>query len=184
MHAPINKVIIDLTPVRRQAVIWNKYWLIVELDYCKHISVTFETTYKNFHTRKLIRKCHLQNDVHFVSECVSAISLDYRTNTNSVKFSNHTTSEFMMTSLNGNIFRVTGLLWWESTGHRWFTLTEASDAELGVFFDLCLDKSWADNPDAGDLRRHRAHYEEPPLYMEMSHIFYFMTVLISTPSHL
>ena len=39
----------------------------------------------------------------------------------------------MMTSLNGNIFRVTGPLWGESTGHRWIPLTKASDAELWCF---------------------------------------------------
>ena len=39
----------------------------------------------------------------------------------------------IMTSSNGNIFRVTGPWWWESTGHRWITLTKASDAELWRF---------------------------------------------------
>ena len=36
----------------------------------------------------------------------------------------------MMTSSSGNIFRVTGPVWGESTGHRWIPLTKASDAEL------------------------------------------------------
>ena len=36
----------------------------------------------------------------------------------------------MMTSSNGNIFRVTGPLWKESTGPRWIPLTNASDAGL------------------------------------------------------
>ena len=35
-----------------------------------------------------------------------------------------------MTSSNENIFRVTGPLWGEFTGHRWIPLTKASDAEL------------------------------------------------------
>ena len=39
----------------------------------------------------------------------------------------------MMTSSNGNIFRVTGPLWGEFTGHRWIPLTKASDAELWCF---------------------------------------------------
>ena len=39
-----------------------------------------------------------------------------------------------MTSPNGNIFRVTGPLWGESTGTRWITLTKASDAEFWCFF--------------------------------------------------
>ena len=46
----------------------------------------------------------------------------------------------MMTSSNGNIFRVTGLLCGEFTGHRWIPPTKASDAELSCFFDLRLDK--------------------------------------------
>ena len=40
---------------------------------------------------------------------------------------------YMMTSLNGNIFRVSGPLWGELTGDRWIPLTKASDAELWCF---------------------------------------------------
>ena len=36
----------------------------------------------------------------------------------------------MMTSSNGNIFRVTGPLWGESAGHRWIPLRKASGVEL------------------------------------------------------
>ena len=39
----------------------------------------------------------------------------------------------MMTSWNGNIFRVTGHLCGEFTGHRWIPGTKASDAELWCF---------------------------------------------------
>ena len=39
----------------------------------------------------------------------------------------------MMASSNGNIFRVTGHLCGEFTGHRWIPLTKASDAELWWF---------------------------------------------------
>ena len=39
----------------------------------------------------------------------------------------------MMTSSNGNIFRVTGPLCGEFTGHRWIPLTNVSDAELWCF---------------------------------------------------
>ena len=28
-----------------------------------------------------------------------------------------------------------------------------------VFFDLRLNNGWVNNPEAGDLRRHRAHYD-------------------------
>ena len=39
----------------------------------------------------------------------------------------------MMTSWNGNIFRVTVHLCWEFIGHRQIPLTKASDAELWCF---------------------------------------------------
>ena len=42
---------------------------------------------------------------------------------------------FMTMSSNGNIFRVTGHLCGEFTGHRWIARTKASDAELWCF--LC-----------------------------------------------
>ena len=41
--------------------------------------------------------------------------------------------KIMMTSSNGNIFRVTGHLCGEFTGHRWINHTKASDAELWCF---------------------------------------------------
>ena len=41
--------------------------------------------------------------------------------------------QIMMTSSNGNIFRVTGLLCGEFTGDRWIPRTKANDAELGCF---------------------------------------------------
>ena len=59
---------------------------------------------------------------------------------------------------NPNIFRVTGPLCWEFTGHRWIPLTTASDAELFMFSLIC---AWinasVNNRESGDLRRHRAH---------------------------
>ena len=38
--------------------------------------------------------------------------------------------QYMKMSSNGNIFRVTGHLFGEFTGHRWIPLTKASDGEL------------------------------------------------------
>ena len=55
-----------------------------------------------------------------------------------------------MTSSNRNIFRVTGPLWGEFTGHWWIPHTKASDAERWCFFYLRPNKR---------LRRHRAHYD-------------------------
>ena len=59
----------------------------------------------------------------------------------------------MMTSSNGNIFRVTGHLCGKFTGPRWISRTKASDAELWCFLD------WVNNREAGDLRRQHGHYD-------------------------
>ena len=48
--------------------------------------------------------------------------------------------ETMMTSSSGNIFRVSGPLCGESTGHRWIPRTKASDVELWYLFYLRLNK--------------------------------------------
>ena len=64
-----------------------------------------------------------------------------------------------MTSSNGNIFRVTGPLCGEFVGHLWVPLPKASDAELWCFFICARIEDWVNNREAGDLRRHREHYD-------------------------
>ena len=58
-----------------------------------------------------------------------------------------------MTSSNGNIFRITGILRGEFTGHGWNSRTKASDEELWWI------NGWVNNRDAGDPRRRLAHYD-------------------------
>ena len=65
----------------------------------------------------------------------------------------------MMMSSNGHIFRVGGHLCGEFTGHRWIPAQRQVTRSFDVFFDLCLKKGWVNNRAAGDLRRHRAHYD-------------------------
>ena len=65
----------------------------------------------------------------------------------------------MMTSSNGSIFRFTGHLCGEFTGHRWIPYTKASDAELWYFLWSAQINGWVNNGEAGDLRHHRAHYD-------------------------
>ena len=69
--------------------------------------------------------------------------------------------ENMITSSNGNIFRVTGLLCWEFTGHQGIPLTKASNAEVDVFFDLHLNRQswgwWFETPSL-PFWRHRNEY--------------------------
>ena len=64
----------------------------------------------------------------------------------------------MMTSSDGNIFRVTGHLCGEFTGHRWIPHTKASDAKLWCFLWSTPEGTVENNRGAGDLRRHRADY--------------------------
>ena len=65
----------------------------------------------------------------------------------------------MMTSSNGNIFRVTGPLCREFTGDRWIPRTKASGAALMFSFICAWKNGSVNNREAGDLRRHRAHYD-------------------------
>ena len=66
----------------------------------------------------------------------------------------------MMTSSNGNIFRATGSLCWEFTGHQWISSTKPVMRSFDVFFDLHLNKqAWVNNQDASNLRRRHAHYD-------------------------
>ena len=62
-----------------------------------------------------------------------------------------------------------GPLWKENTGYRWISLTEAGDAELWCFLWSAPPKSgWSNNRDAGDLKRHRTHYDVIVMIMEKS----------------
>ena len=87
------------------------------------------------------------------------------------KCKHSTATKFMMTSSNGNIFRFTywPLLCGEFAGHRWISLTKASDVELWCFLWSAL---WINgevkNREAGDLRCHRAHYDVITMCQGMS----------------
>ena len=55
---------------------------------------------------------------------------------------------------------VTGPLCGEFTGYQRIPRTKANDAELWLFSLICAWISgWVNNGEAGDLRRHRAHYD-------------------------
>ena len=75
-----------------------------------------------------------------------------------------------MTSSNGNVFRVTGLLCGEFTGHRWIPLTKGRDAELWCYLWFALwINGWVNNRETDDLRRHRAHYDVIVMSCEWIH---------------
>ena len=68
--------------------------------------------------------------------------------------------ENMMTSSNGNIFRVNGPLCGEFTGHRWIARTKANDAELWCFLlSAPWINGWVNIREAGNVRRHRVNYD-------------------------
>ena len=72
----------------------------------------------------------------------------------------------MMTSSNGSIFRVTDPLCGEFTGHRWIHWSPMNSPHKDqwrralVFSLICAwINGWVNNREAGDLRRHRVHYD-------------------------
>ena len=80
--------------------------------------------------------------------CISAIQLGYL----------HDIYK-MMTSSNGSIFRVTGPLRGEFTGHRWIPHKGQWRGTL-MFSLICVwTNGWVYNRHTGDLRRHRTHYD-------------------------
>ena len=75
--------------------------------------------------------------------------------------------KIMMTSSNGNIFRVTGHLCGEFTGQRWIPRTKASAAELWCFrWSTLWRNGWVNNREVGDLRRHQAHYDVIVMWLQ------------------
>ena len=76
----------------------------------------------------------------------------------------------MMTSSNGNIFRITGHLCREFSGLRRIPHTKASDAGGALIFSLiCVwINGWVNIREAGDLRRYRAHYDVSVMARSMS----------------
>ena len=72
-----------------------------------------------------------------------------------------------MTSSNGTIFRVTGPLCGEFTGPCEFPAQRPVKRSFDVFFDLRLNKQLVNNREAGDLRRHHAHYDDIVMVMTL-----------------
>ena len=59
------------------------------------------------------------------------------------------------------------------TGHRWIPRTKASDAELWCFSLICAwTNGWANNPGAGDLRRHHAHIDVTVMWSPLHRLFH------------
>ena len=66
----------------------------------------------------------------------------------------------MMTSSNGNIFRVTDPLCGEFTGSGEFPTQRPVTRNFDVLSLICARiNDWENNREAGDLRRYRDHYD-------------------------
>ena len=65
----------------------------------------------------------------------------------------------MMTSSNGNIFRVTGHLGGEFTGPRWIPHKGQWRGALMFTLIYAWINDWVNNREAGGLRRYRGHYD-------------------------
>ena len=78
----------------------------------------------------------------------------------------------MMTSWNGNIFRVTRHLYGEFTGPGEFPaqrpVTRSFDALICVWIN-----GWVSNREAGDLRHYRAHYDVTMMHSVRPNCLYF-----------
>ena len=75
----------------------------------------------------------------------------------------------MMTSSNGNIFRVTGHLSGEFTGPGEFPAKGQWRGAL-MFSLICFwINDWVNNREAGDLRRYRAHYDVTAMWCRYAH---------------
>ena len=85
----------------------------------------------------------------------------------------------MITSSNRNIFRATGPLRGEFTGHRWIPRTKASEA---LMFSLIYARisPWVNNRESSNLRRHRAHYDVIVMNnMKTTHtVLYFFVFIV------
>ena len=66
----------------------------------------------------------------------------------------------MITSSNGNIFRIPGHMCGEFTGHRWIPRHKGQWRGALMFSLICAwINGWVNNREAGDLRRDRVHYD-------------------------
>ena len=83
---------------------------------------------------------------------------------------------YMMTSSNGNIFRVTGHLCGEFTSPRWIPRTHKGQWCGALMFSLiCVwINGWVNNREAADLRLYRAHYDVIVICIALTKLYTFV----------
>ena len=92
--------------------------------------------------------------------------------TNFLTWFTHKVGVIMMTSSNGNIFRVTGPLCGEFPTQR--PVTRSFDFSL-IYAWI---HGWVNNREAGDVRRHRAHYDVIVMDVEISWCSWWVNIKI------
>ena len=128
----VNWIMLILTlPFRYRSKITVIQWVMIEY------SGSYQT-HKNYLVSRII----------LISDIVHICKIWYNATRHSSLSSQICGTIFMMKSSNGNIFRVTGLLWGLFNGHRWIPLTEASDAELWCFLCFAPEHTTAQTTEA------------------------------------
>ena len=111
-------------------------WFDDLFDLCLNIRLSKQWRSWWFETpsHPLWRHCDVQTSMWLVCACrlLHSLKWKYLLKENTL-VCRRPLFQVMMTSSNGNIFRVTGLLCGEFTCHRWIPRTKASDAELWCF---------------------------------------------------
>ena len=128
-----------------RGILRPEWWIYLNPIFCK-VSI------RTFHCIHLHIYFHSINKVHAFSICISG--------SREAPAAYRPSILYMMTSSNGKICRVTGPLWGEFSGHRWIPLTNGQWRGALVFSLICAwADGWANHRHAGDLRRHRAHFD-------------------------
>ena len=84
--------------------------------------------------------------------------VDIEINSGGCRLAGKSLWNFVMTSSNGNIFRITGPLWGEPPVTGGFPSQRPVTRSFDAFFDLHLNNG-VNNRDDGDLERHGTHYD-------------------------
>ena len=142
IYASVNRVsnVSDngMSPIRHQAIIWTNTGLLaigpLGTNFSEILIKIQNFSFTKMHLKISSAKwrpfCPGRDEWRVNWKSLLCVQLCY---IQSANFMCYGRGCFMMTSSNGNTFRVTGHLCGEFTGQRWIPRTMASDAELWCF---------------------------------------------------
>ena len=126
-----------LGPLCQYVLILNQAWIS---NYILKMLTKITYPFSNFKSEATLKN---------LGNCIIPIQKKY-----------NVTKTVMMTSSNGNIFRVTGPSCGEFTDHRWIPPHKGQWGGALMFSLIwAWINDWVNNREAGDLRHHRAHYD-------------------------